>query len=183
MVNKYKHYTKLTLCMYIVYFKQKNSYSAGQEIPWCYRTCKLIIMSTKAYHEWSNEVHIPTHSLSLQFSFSYYPPIYIWVSPSSLFLQVLQPKCMHFLVFPVCYSSDPIIILDTITLTILTFIGYASDNYDGACAGLLGSSTPSIAVYNINTISPKLKSDHQQWSSSRYVSYCQTMRVKFELRL
>lgn len=81
------------------------------------------------------------------------------------FLQVLQSKgCMHFLVFPVRYISTLNNLLDIITVTIISFIGRASNYYDGACVGLSGSSTPSIALYIINTISRKLKSDNHQKS-------------------
>jgi hypothetical protein len=65
----------------------------GQEIPWRYRTCKFIT-STKAYHEsiqWSSHPYI----VSLEFSFSYYLPVYIWVSPNSLLSSGSSTKMLY----------------------------------------------------------------------------------------
>jgi hypothetical protein len=131
----------------------------------------LMLQNLQIYHvhkslPWEYSVKFTfLHSLSWIFVFIL-SSVFISVFPHVVSsLQVLQPKCcMHFLVFPVCYISTLNNLLDIITITILSFIGYASNYYDGACAGLLGSSTPTIALYNINTISPKLKSDHQQKS-------------------
>lgn len=81
------------------------------------------------------------------------------------FLQVLQSKCcMHFLVFLVRYIFTLNNLLDIITVTIISFISCASNYHDGACVGLSGPSTSSIALYIISTISHKFKSDNHQKS-------------------
>lgn len=106
------------------------------------------------------------HTLEFYFLNFHFHIILLFGFPQTVsFLQVLQSKCcMHFLVFPVHYISTLNNLLDIITVTIISFIGCASNYSDGACVGLSGPSTPSIALYIINTISRKLKSDNHQKS-------------------